>query len=443
MGEGTVARMLDGGRRCMVRFDRWPATPFTVGVGALASLGTVGAARPRPQSEAANPAESRGDRQSVEALRLGVVPPKGIHRLTVGRQHEVGRVRELLTQRYGMLVISGGYGSGKTHLVELTEMEALSRGYLVGRATFDPIEVPPSHPLRLYAALMRDLRYPDGAGRGLLPLLEKLGPSEEHLHGAKAHRWLSAALYAIHYTEPEVAERVMDFVEGQSRDDARRLADLLRRCGHRGPRMLALPDYRTFGQIMAHLLGGVAAWADDAGYAGLAVLLDEAEYLDQLGATSREMAENVLRFLAMGALPPELLAFEVNGVRRGGQAIHRSIEPRYRDDQPLVVMCAFTPNPEVDAVLRRTLLDHEARLALHPVPERLLPLLAERVYGLVREAYPDLDPEPAHRALLERALARAFQDGTVQSTRQAARMVVEFWDLYRIEPARALCALRP
>lgn len=438
-GPGVVAKVLDGGRMALVRFDQRPAVPMVLPAAQLAPVGPPPSARrapPRP----ARP-DDPPDRQTLEALRMGVVPVRGLDALTVGRQEEQARIEALLDDGRGMVVLSGGYGTGKTHLVELAEAAGLHRGFLVARATFDPVEVPPSHPLRLYGALMRQLRMPGGATTGLRPLLERLGDSPAHLHGDHQHRWLSPALYAVLHAPPDLAEDVLDFVSGHSHDDNQLLARDLRRLGFRGPSMLGLPDYRTFGQIMAHLLGGVAAWARDAGAGGLLVLLDEAEYLDRLGSTSREMAENVLRYLAMAALPPSLLAFEEGAVYKGGQAAHREIPPRYREDQPLAVLCAFTPDPVVDRVLRRTLLDPSARIGLDPVRPSLLPVLAERVFGLVKAVHPQLDPAPDHRIRVTRALDQAFRSGQVESTRQAAKLVVEFWDLYRLDPARALRAL--
>ena len=439
MGHGVVARVLDGGRRALVRLDQRPAVPAVVDSTTLVSTGPVPAPVPTAAPRA-RPADSP-DRQTLEALRLGVVPVRGLESLTVGRQAEQARISDLLDQGRGMVVLSGGYGTGKTHLIELAEAAGLHRGFLVARATFDPIEVPPSHPLRLYGALMRELRYPGQVGRGLRPLLEALGDRDTHLAGERAHRWLSPALYAVLHADEQLSQDVLEFVEGQSLDDHRALSRKLRRHGFRGPPMLGLPDYRTFGQIMAHLLGGVAAWARDAGHQGLLVLLDEAEYLDSLASTSREMAENVLRYLAMAALPPQLLAFEERAVYRGGQPVHRAISPRFQVDQPLVVLCAFTPNPDVDRVLRRTLLDPTARVGLDPLRPSLLPVLAEKVYALVKSVHPHLDPAPEHRRLVSRALDAAFQSGRVETTRQAARLVVEFWDLYRLDPQRALRAL--
>lgn len=441
-GPGVVAKVLDGGRKLLVRFDARPAVPMVIAASQLQLEGGA-VAVPAPATPPPPPSlhDEAPDRQTLEALRLGVVPVRGLSRLTVGRHEEQARIAGLLGRGHGMLVVSGGYGTGKTHLIELAEEAAHAGGWLVARATFDPVEVPPSHPLRLYAALMHDLRHPGGAARGLRPLLERLPCDAAHLTGERSHRWLSSALYAVHHAPEDLAEDVLDFVSGQARADHRELSRQLHRLGFRGERMLGLPDYRTFGQIMAHLLGGVAAWARDAGHAGLAVLLDEAEYLDRLGATSREMAENVLRYLAIAAVPREGLAFVPDGLYRGGQEAHREVRPRYAEDQPLAVLCAFTPSAEVDAVLDRTLADPAARIGLDPVRPSLLPVLSEKVYDLVKAVHPRLDPAPEHRQRITRALDQAFRTGQVHTTRQAARLVVEFWDLYRRDPARALRAL--
>lgn len=439
LGPGAVARLLDGGRKALVRFDRRPAAPTVVLVSELTGIGRSPAQAPAPILRSRP--EDPPDRQTLEALRMGVVPVRGLNALTVGRQTELVELDRLLDRGRGMVVLSGGYGAGKTHMIELADAMGVGRSFALARATFDPVEVPPSHPLRLYGALMRDLRIPGSAEPGLRPLLERLGPSEEHIHGDRRHRWLSPALYAVHHAPAELAQDVLSFVSGQGRDDHRELSHQLRRHGFKGPDMLGLPDYRTFGQVMAHMLGGVAAWSKDAGVSGLLLLLDEAEYLDRLGSQSREMAENVLRFLAIAALPPELLAFEPAAIYRGGQAVHRELSPVYRAEQPLCVLCAFTPDPQVDMVLRRTLLDPSSRIELEPVRPSLLPVLAEKVYDLVKAVHPELDPEPEHRRRVTQALERAFRGGQIESTRQAARLVIEFWDIYRLNPARALKAL--
>lgn len=453
MGPGVIRGVLDGGRTVLVAFDIRPRAPYLYPAADLVPLDAGPPPPPRPRANAAPPAPpprpepswAPVDRQSLEALRLGVVPVLGLERLTVGREEERARVGELLDAGRGMLVLSGGYGTGKTHMLELAEAEALRRGFLVGRATFDPVEVPPSHPLRLYRAVIEGLRYPGGAARGLRPLFEELGDSERHLSptGERFHRWLSPAAWAArHVAEPLLADAYLDWVEGHSEEDAHDLTELLRRRGWAGPRLLGLPDYRTFGQLMAHLLGGIATWARDAGHKGLVVLLDEAEYLDGLGAVSRDMAENVLKYLAIGTLPREALAFDPDAVYRGGHAVHRAVPPVFDENQPLAVLCAFTPHPLVDAALRRLTMRGGVRLPLDPIPARLFPLLADRVLAMVQELHPEVQPEPQFRHLLRQALARAFEAGEIETSRQAARLCVEYWDLYRDAPDRAVRALR-
>lgn len=469
-GKGTVARLLDGGRRALVRFDGSPVLRTLRSIALRQTTPTdpksavnreddeVTNSRdgqrvyrqgkrvrlvptstpPRidapPGSQLRNSPAAKGApraRQAIEALRTGVVPSWGLDLLTLGRESEIARFSALLEQQRGLAVLSGDYGQGKSHFLELSAAQSLQRRWLVARASFDPLELPPSQPLRLYAALVRSLVYPDNAGTGLQPLLEAIGDDDEFIHGDKAHRWLSPALFAIHRASPGLAEEVLDFVSGQNRSDHLDLYRRLRRAGYRGPRTLALPDWRTFGQIMAHMLGGVATWARFAGYGGLTVLLDEAEYLDQLPGTSREMAENVLRYLAMASLPREALAFDPRTVYRGGHRVHKAISPVYRKKQPLVVLCAFTPNPQLENVLARLLRDDTYRMELDAIGAPLLPDLAGRIRDLVEVGWPDLQLDAQLDSSIRSAIADACSFGDVTSTRQAARIAVEVWDIYR------------
>jgi hypothetical protein len=236
---------------------------------------------------------------------------------------------------------------------------------------------------------------------------------------------------------------VIAFVEGQLTESFvnRDLTGDLRRKGWRGPSLLSLHDYRTFGQIMAYLLGGIATWARDAGYRGLLVLCDEAEYLDQLEATSRQMATRVLKYLAVATLPPGDLAFDPALVERGGQPVHRSFPPRFALDQPLCAICAFTPYPEIQAVLGAIVSNSERLVCFDSVPLEDLHALADRILALYIEAYPSLQPTIEHRRAIASRLAGAFRRGETEVMRQATKMVVEFWDLYRSDPERALRAL--
>ena len=436
-GRGRVRAVLDGGQAYLVGFYAKPGLPRRV----FASQLEPPARRALPAIDfEAPPADLR---QALEALRLGVVPTAGLDSLTVARDAEIDAIRALLQQDRGLLMLSGGYGTGKTHLIEVAENLALRANCLVARASFDPVEVPPSHPLRLYRALARGLRYPDSNRQGLQPLLEALAerPAHHRPGGRLAHRYLTPAAWSQKFGDEELAQDMVAYVQGQLPQAQKRLDSQLRYHRWHGYKLLALPDYRSFGQIMAYLLGGIAVWAREAGYRGLLVLVDEAEYLERLRKVAREWATNVLRYLACASLNPEDLAFDPRDTYRGGQRVHRALPERFRPDQPLAVVCAFTPHPAFQDVLAGFVADQRRLLELEPIPLAELSRLTDRILVLCRQAYPQLRPPEAHRRVIKSCLARAFRRGDIENTRQAARLAIEFWDLYRVCPDRALGAV--
>ncbi len=445
-GKGQVLRLVSGGARVLVRFESAAGPPRVVAVTALrVQQGTV-ETEVRDVASAVPSIAPADARQSVEALRLGVVPAAGLFALTVGRARELRRLNRLLDSGdgTGMLIIEGHYGSGKSHLIGLAAQEARQRGWVLASATFDPLEVPPSHPLRIYRALVCAMQVPGGVGRGLLPLLQQAHAAPEGT--VAAHRWLDAGRFAaglLHEgRDEELALDVLELLHGRAAGAAGPLDARLRRAGYRGPRLLSLPDYRTFGQVLAHLLSGIGAWSQALGHRGLLVLLDEAEYLDRLGPSARSLADQVLRHLSCAALPDAALAFDPDATRRGGHAVHRAVSPRATGVPSIAVVAAFTPDPTVSAVLDAMLRDPDGRLRmrLRPIRGAELPALCDRVFDLIQQAWPQLQPEPKDRMGATRLLSDAFASGRVSTARQAARLVVAFWDLFRLDPARARAA---
>jgi len=441
-GQGRVLRVLSAGQRLLVAFPSRDDVPWLIlseELGPSPALGPPPAlADPRPTGAAVHAADARA---SLEALRLGVVPERALGALTVGREGELAAVDRTLAAGRGLRAVLGSYGAGKTQLLALVGARATAAGFLCARVSFDPVERPPSHPLRLYSALMADLETPHAAERGLGPVLRALGPDPRMLGGPLQHRWLSAALWAVHFGAPALAEQVLDFVEARSHHDPAEIAQALHRAGYRGPRPLGLPDYRTFGQIMAHLLSGLATWAAAAGHAGLVLLLDEAEVSERMAPTSRAFATEVLRYLAVTACEAPALAFSPAALSRGGHPAHQAIPPCAFPAPPVVIFTALTPDPSVEDALRQVIPEGDAWLRLPLLGPRSLPALASRVEALVRAAWPELPPDPAFSRDLDRALLRAAAAGQVQTPREAARALVEAWDLWRWRPPLARRAL--
>jgi hypothetical protein len=328
LGPGSVLEIQRGGRVVRVCFDNKPAVAWLVvaseleqaeeaeGMAAVMSILArgqhAGAAKPRPQPKvevtSLLPDDSPVERiqaegsvsesqalHAIEALRLGVVPRHLIETYTVGRVQEMDMAREDLdaTLESGAFrVVMGDYGTGKTHYLEWVEATALSRNFLTARVTLDQRETPPSMPKRVYRRAVRALRYPDRPGNeegGLAPLFDKILEDQEltrdllNVEGPDYHKYLSPAL--AYYKDLRhndsgrvLAEMMLDWIEGHPTVSNVVLDQRLKHEGKKYHRLFALMDYCPWSHIYAYLLGGVSTWAHRAGYGGMVLLLDEAEF---------------------------------------------------------------------------------------------------------------------------------------------------------------------
>src|SRR3712207_1353103 len=87
-------------------------------------------------------------RQTLEALRLGIVPVQDVETLTIGLEAErvsLDRALARAMERGGdALAVIGDYGFGKSHFVELAARRALRENCLAAVASLDLVEAPPS-----------------------------------------------------------------------------------------------------------------------------------------------------------------------------------------------------------------------------------------------------------------------------------------------------------
>ena len=333
-------------------------------------------------------------RQVLEALRLGVVPARDIADYTVARGGELGAFDGLLAQRRGFLGVVGEYGTGKTHLLDLFEQRGRDQGFLVARVTIDPREHTATNPKRLYRAIVEALRYPGEGGSGIDPLMQRLVDSPEHATatGRSMSRFFSPYLWACSRGDEETLGWVSDWILGD-RIDGHEVDGQLRRIGWRGPRLLTLSDYRTYGRVYMHLVGVLSSWAEDAGYRGLLMLFDEVEFIDGLSAQAYHYAREVLRHVAAVTASPADLAFDPEALYRGGHEVHRKLPLRFRDDQPLAAVFALTPlGGESGRVLESLVKRSDMALQLRRLGERDTLDLVRRVIELYRRAYPGFSP---------------------------------------------------
>lgn len=424
-GAGRVIALRAG--RARVKFDARPGLPEVVPYDALLREGTAAGAGAASvvradavrDSRRAVGADAELQRaagadaeawQAVEALRLGVVPFERAAAYTVGREDALAGLHEMLEGGAGMRVLLGDYGHGKTHLLDLFEHAARAAGYATARATLDPAEVPPSHPKRLYHALMAGFRCPDAPDPSPGPLFERLRDSAAHLErdGARYSRFLTPALRAHRdRTNTDLHDQMRDYVLGHA-IDAATLDAQVRYMDWTDERLLALSDFRTYGRVYGHLLGTWATWCRDAGYRGLVVLLDEAERMTALDAEHRRLASEVMAHYAAATLPRDALAFEPERLYRGGHAALKALPLRFAADQPLSAVLALTRDPLIEAQLRTLVGDASVRIELQALRPEVGAALVGRVTDLYRAAYPGVQIDAALLQRLHRLVAATY-----------------------------------
>jgi hypothetical protein len=486
LGPGTVVSLLVL-RRAQVRFDRFPSLPFTMQVDDLSPIGAParptrtdapvqaapaasaagsaddtpattpapgtssgaaarrGRARTRPPVRAvassaapaavAPPVLDPIDRdeawQTLEALRLGVVPARGVREYTVARDRELAAVDEMLHDGHGCRVVWGDYGAGKTHLLEAAEQLALERGYAVARVTLDPTEHGLQHPLRLYRAIAERVRTLHHAQPGIEHILERLVDSAAHncADGACSSRFFSPFAFIARHGEPLLTEKFTDYVRGEPVP-----LDVMNQClstlHWRGPRLLAMSDFRTYGRMYVHLVSTLAVWCKDAGLAGLALFFDEFERVEALSSAERYLALDVFRHYAALLMDPKDLAFDPERLYRGGQDVHKQLPLRFRHELPLVGMFALTPLGDIEASYRLATFSTRYDLRLSPLARRDVLALVPRLASLYRRAYPDAPLTEETVACVNGLVERTVSQGS-DTFRGAVRAAVFAFDAAR------------
>ena len=497
LGGGTVRRLRRDGRALLVSFDSDPSLLLEVKARevcadevAVAATSSTPAAPKRSSRRASGPASgpapapspthppaasprkafrragaapahadgaSDEAAQALEALRLGVVPHADLRASSVGRDRELALVAADLdrAQEGGAArVFFGDYGTGKTHLLELVEREALSRGFLVGRATLDAQYVRPNHPQRIYRAVVSSLAYPDAnshATPGLEPLLRKavadkaLMAEIDAQEGALAgHLYLAPALHYFQALLPlddsVPRDLLLDWIEGQRSegnqeldDELRKLARSVRRLRGSQPSVYSLKDFQPWAHVYAYLLGGLGVLARRVGYAGLVVLLDEAENYDLLGSAARSFASSVFRCLVLAALGPTGVLFGEDTIEKGGFPPQKRLPLVFRWPQHLYVVSAMTPSTAGEDLLR-SLVPSERLTELSPLSLADYHELGRRVTTLFERAHPEMRiPDRLNRPLGD-VLWALIRTQHIQNPREATKLTVEFLDLLRLRP---------
>lgn len=434
---GQILELRNAGRDATVRFENGIRAVVQVNMlTVIEAAKTTAPPRPviAPRVEVARTPEQEqriSARRTIEALRYGVVPHKRIKELSAGLEHErasLHRAFDNVAKEGGdVRVILGEYGQGKSHFFELAAQEALERNFLVAQTSLDLREVPPNRPQRIYNSLIRNLRYPDSSDTGtLIPLFDRVlsdanifAPLMEKIKGTE----FSAALYnySLLRDQPgEALDQLLDWISGE-----KLYISAVRKAMPAKQKefpLRALSMMTTSADQYCYLLSGLGWIAEQAGYAGLALLLDESEHYSLLNERGQERADNFFRALMYTALASRA------DCKLGEEQLqhHTNAIPfRFQDRSQLLVMFAVTPSASTFDY-QRWLHDDQIIALTANLDAAALDDLMARLYVLHRQAYGYDRSEQfldVSNGLLE------CLEGRLINLRQTIRLATEIYDL--------------
>src|SRR5208283_5138687 len=257
-------------------------------------------------------------RETIDALRAGTVPRRGLDLLAVGMDRFTVAVdTELDSVRSGsgvLKAVRGEYGSGKTFFARWLQERAKRAGFAVAEVQISETETPLHRLETIYRRLMERLATadtPQGALRNILDgwfyTLEEdvlaeggLDPGNDSQLVRRTSELLEKRLAKVNEVAPAFSAALRGYREAQSKGDLSTAdgliswisgqpnvsATLKRAAGVKG-------DIDHFGAMS--FLQGVLTVLRDSGHPGLLIVLDEVETIQRVRSDVRDKSLNALR----------------------------------------------------------------------------------------------------------------------------------------------------
>ena len=179
-----------------------------------------------------------------------------------------------------------------------------------------------------------------------------------------------------------------------------------------------------------HMIGALSCWARDAGAKGLVLFFDEVERVDAIRSEDRLYAEEVLKHYAAVTMKESDLSFNPEDLYRGGQLVHRNLSLKLEPEQPLSVVFALTPLPEIEEAFSDITTCDTYNVTLRPLTPKHVPDLAQRLTSIYKLAYSDSQAD-AHIPELLSMCNGIFDTGST-NFRSVVRALVALLDMRRL-----------
>lgn len=254
---------------------------------------------PQPVSRDRSALESR---RALEALRAGVPNRDAVSALGSLQTAVEDRFGELLQAVRGLarggepaggMLVGGGFGSGKSHVLEHLAHRALEAGFVVSKVVISK-ETAMHDPAKVFRAAIEDARVPGRPGSAIDEIVAGLQPDSPDYAGL--YRWVhrddapvdsrfAASLFLYEYAkgDAEFADRIVQFWGGERLP----VADLRRRLKEAGAGSTYRLAKTTERRLATERFRFVPRLMQAAGYQGWVVLLDEVELIGRYSLLQR------------------------------------------------------------------------------------------------------------------------------------------------------------
>lgn len=437
-GRGKVLELRNAAREAVVRFDN--GIRAVVQMNMLSSLETSSAFTHTPVVTKLRQREERHytpeeikqieARRTIEALRYGVVPAKRIRELSVGLESERKSLQtafENVAQHGGdVRVVLGEYGAGKSHFFELAAQEALAHNFVVATTSLDLREVPPNRPQRIYNSLMRSVRYPNNAeADGIAHLLDRI-VTQPKLYAELVEKLRGTIFGSLLYNYSLMRERtdenlitLLDWISGEKIG----IPKVREAVAFKSKEMPIPPlsQLTTAADQYCYLLNGWGWLAQQAGYAGLAIFIDESEHYSLLTQRGQERADNFFKALIYTAM-----ASSPNCRVQENQLEHQRKAHDFRLTERSQLLLSFALTPSASTIDYQRWLHDEQVISLNKyLPAKELDDLMARLYVLHRQAYSYDNTN--HYLDVSKGLLECLESNLI-NLRQTIRIAVEIYD---------------
>ena len=376
----------------------------------------------------------------MEALRSGV-PNRDVVNVLGSHQPDLeGKFRRMLQHMEGQasqgiptkgLVIEGGFGSGKSHLLKALQYVALEQNVVCSPIVISK-ETPFYNVATLFRAAITDAIVPGKRGDALTDVAGELNfqsPQYAELYdwahrqegGCDARFAATLYLYERMMNDPELSHRMIRYWAGDPLGNGQ-LKKYLQGCVPETPYEFAKISIQ---QLAWHRFQFVSRLIVAAGYKGWILLIDEAEIIGRYSFKQRTKSyAEMARWL--GVLP-EAGCPGIAGIVALTDDYQSVVLEEKQDTQKIEQLCQEGETGDVAALAKTALqgircIEEESEMLTRPY-ETMVDALYERLRGLHGTAY-SWNPPPVE----------AVEKLSSTCMREYVRGWITEWDLRRLYP---------